>query len=850
VDPDRPHKLELLDGTEEGVKAWGGDLPIRLQRMHSHWFCTDTVVLHGLLYQKRGVSFFLEPASNTSTVVGNGALSKLCFRVEENQRQVHSTELRKETRQGESQLLRMLQKLETDAGLVHTLHAAQNGALLFELPRYDLAFQLVGGQLQCLSYRGFKLASARKVIVPAGPVRRQARRVSVQRPSACDAHRSLHAYDEHGCFGTLEAPAGPLAVEARLQLAALNAAADAELPEPCQRRTGGEAAVELLRQSWANRPLSSMKSGYLQSIVLFGMRTPALALLCRELDQSAWELVFLQPDRRCDLPLQLDIDAASDYSHRNQRGQLNPRATVSADEEMRVLGLGVASPQGRLPDAGSLEVHPVDLTMSELEVSLLRSLSYVPSAGWHASAFNMRRAANLEPLPTPRDLARATWASTDFLLFNPFLSEAAVLCLSKGTLYVVTCYLSEHPGATIQLNMGWGKTRVILPMLLLSLAQSDLLLRLHFPSPLLGEAYHLLHRHQTASLMNRRMYMLSFHGDVRLEPQSVQRIYESLLRCKASLGAVCVAPGEARAAQLRRVIVEIPFLDLMDESDEILYSKFQLIYAVGSCCELPAGKERWAGAQALLKQLQTSTKIAAILQRSKCRVASGIAAGDGGLLACGLLLHCLCLRRLVEYGVDRRRGKNRLVAVPYRASDTPFDHAEFAQPDTLILLTHLSYYHDGLTREEYALWLRSAHLLTAEQGAPLDDVRILDLSNELQLALLHTVYAHNMAAVDFWLATCVVPRDAYHLADNVQKRVVGFSGTKDNALLLPLPVQQMHPECAELMGTDGRMLDLVRRCRRVICLDGSHPSKAVLELAVPEADALIDAGATMAGLSN
>jgi hypothetical protein len=534
--------------------------------------------------------------------------------------------------------------------------------------------------------------------------------------------------------------------------------------------------------------------------------------------------------------------------------------------------------------------------------------------------------------------------------------------------YVVAQFLREFPGAITQLNMGEGKTRVILPMLLLSLAQPDLLLRLHFLSPLLGEAYHSMHRHLTASLMCRRLYLLPFHRDVRLEPQSVQRIYESLLRCKASLGAVCVAPAaagqEATCAQLRRVIEEIPYLNLVDESDEIL-PKFELIYAVGSCCELPAGKKRWVGAQALLKQLQTSTKIAAILQdrnvarRLSVLIERGAGAFDDtrllqgscleevtmglmrllvegvmddppydmrwlrdhplretivtfmtegekslewldrqpnaqlvrqgcqldqllamrGMLACGLLLHCMGRRHCVDYGVDRRRGRSRRVAVPYRASDTPAERAEYAQPDTMILLTHLSYYHDGLTvdevreavrvllaqgpiaqREEYALWLRSVGLSTAEQGA-LDDVRKFDLSNELQLALLHTVYAHNMTAVDFWLATCVLSREsmqfphrlvssAFHLADNVQKRVTGFSGTKDNTLLLPLQMQQMHPECAELKGTDGRMLDLVRRCRRVICLDGSLPSKAVLELAVPEADALIDAGATMADLSN
>ncbi len=93
--------------------------------------------------------------------------------------------------------------------------------------------------------------------------------------------------------------------------------------------------------------------------------------------------------------------------------------------------------------------------------------------------------------------------------------------------------------------------------------------------------------------------------------------------------------------------------------------------------------------------------------------------------------------------MNSKRGKSRRVAVPYRASDTPADRAEYAQPDTLILLTLLSYYHSGLSREEvkeavqallsqgpiaqgaeYATWLESASAagMTQEQLLALDNV--------------------------------------------------------------------------------------------------------------------------------
>jgi hypothetical protein len=46
----------------------------------------------------------------------------------------------------------------------------------------------------------------------------------------CDADRKHHSYKCHPRFGTLEVGAGPIAVEARLQLAALYAATDSEVP--------------------------------------------------------------------------------------------------------------------------------------------------------------------------------------------------------------------------------------------------------------------------------------------------------------------------------------------------------------------------------------------------------------------------------------------------------------------------------------------------------------------------------------------------------------------------------------------------------------------------------------------
>ncbi len=69
-----------------------------------------------------------------------------------------------------------------------------------------------------------------------------------------------------------------------------------------------------------------------------------------------------------------------------------------------------------------------------------------------------------------------------------------------------------------------------------------------------------------------------------------------------------------------------------------------------------------------------------------------------GLLAHGILIHCLKKRFRVDYGL--KSGAKKRLAVPYRASDTPSDRSEFSQPDCAIIQTYLSYYYDGLTQDE------------------------------------------------------------------------------------------------------------------------------------------------------
>jgi len=69
-----------------------------------------------------------------------------------------------------------------------------------------------------------------------------------------------------------------------------------------------------------------------------------------------------------------------------------------------------------------------------------------------------------------------------------------------------------------------------------------------------------------------------------------------------------------------------------------------------------------------------------------------------GLLSFDILLHCLKKRHRVDYGV-KENGRKRL-AVPFRGADTPSERAEFSHPDCAIVLTLLSYYDRGLSKND------------------------------------------------------------------------------------------------------------------------------------------------------
>jgi hypothetical protein len=159
-----------------------------------------------------------------------------------------------------------------------------------------------------------------------------------------------------------------------------------------------------------------------------------------------------------------------------------------------------------------------------------------------------------------------------------------------------------------------------------------------------------------------------------------------------------------------------------------------------------------------------------------------------GLLASNILLITLSERRWrVDYGLVPRPRPDvfhhpmipigptpTMLAVPYRAKDTPAPNTQFGHPDLTIILTCLSYYYAGLSKEqlrvsfeilldeddpsaEYALWIKECESVP-ESLRELSEINLR--SSEQWDNLIFPLFAWNQAATDFYLSRVVFLKEA------------------------------------------------------------------------------------------
>ncbi|KAK7550863.1 hypothetical protein IWX49DRAFT_534943 [Phyllosticta citricarpa] len=170
--------------------------------------------------------------------------------------------------------------------------------------------------------------------------------------------------------------------------------------------------------------------------------------------------------------------------------------------------------------------------------------------------------------------------------------------------------ISPDGNQVLQLNMGEGKSSVITPMILVALANRNQLARLVVLKPLLQQTHTLISR-RIGGLVNRSVYHLPFSRDTRLDEESIPSLQKIVDEAMEQQGVILSLPEHILSFRLlwRDKLTKQPKIaqsvmaldqkfqnncrDVLDESDEILNSRSQLVYADGNQTPLDEQSGRW-----------------------------------------------------------------------------------------------------------------------------------------------------------------------------------------------------------------------------------------------------------------
>lgn len=525
---------------------------------------------------------------------------------------------------------------------------------------------------------------------------------------------------------------------------------------------------------------------------------------------------------------------------------------------------------------------------------------------------------------------------------------------------------SSRANSIMQLNMGEGKSSVIVPMVAAALADGLRLVRIVVLKPLSTQMFHLL-LNKLGGMLGRRIFHMPISRSVRLDVQKATEILKLCKECMHTGGVLLVQPEHLLSFELMslerllsdelelgniltetQVWLDSNSRDILDESDEILSVRFELIYTMGMQRAIEFSPDRWSiiedilglvshFAQPILRlfpqglELQTgcpgsfprvrvlqhtaADRLLEMVAREVCeRGLPGVPVWNlpqhvravlyrfltdhdmseadskplyvlstesmwrsllllRGLIGGGVLAFALGQKRWrVNYGLHLLRT---MLAVPYRAKDSPATRAEFSHPDATIVLTCLSYYYGGLSndqlqtafeklllsdhaQEEFERWVQDAPKLPLK----FQQLTGINLSDAMQCSqIVFPSLRFAKGAIDFYMSRLVFPREmkefphklsssGWDIARAKVHPTTGFSGTNDSRYILPLSVSQcdlppqLHTNAAVLgclMRPENKFKHAIKESKR-----DSFDAESLLQLVIrsePPVRVILDVGA-------
>lgn len=178
----------------------------------------------------------------------------------------------------------------------------------------------------------------------------------------------------------------------------------------------------------------------------------------------------------------------------------------------------------------------------------------------------------------------------------------------------------KNTNAVMQLNMGEGKSSVIIPILSASLAQGKKLIRVFVGKHQMKQMVDTMTA-AMGGLLNRRIFYMPFNREQKLKPANIKQLSRTLHQCRDLGGILLLQPEHHLSlklsaclnedtAQTMKLVEILKFFqnesrDIIDEIDENLSPTYELVYTIGSQVAIDFAPDRWVLVQGLLDLYQS-----------------------------------------------------------------------------------------------------------------------------------------------------------------------------------------------------------------------------------------------------
>lgn len=195
------------------------------------------------------------------------------------------------------------------------------------------------------------------------------------------------------------------------------------------------------------------------------------------------------------------------------------------------------------------------------------------------------------------------------------------LCMRHNQLEVAERMMRplEDQNAVMQLNMGEGKTSVIMPIICASIADGETLARAFMANAQSKQTRDTMIA-ALGGLMNRRVCYLPFSRESKLSPGKLENMLQRISKCKEDGSILLMQPEQHLSLKLSACLNEEPretakiiellrefhqnSRDVIDEVDDNMSPAYELIYTIGRPAQVDLAPERWTLIQEMLQLVQ------------------------------------------------------------------------------------------------------------------------------------------------------------------------------------------------------------------------------------------------------